>query len=109
MPKKYICDCSVDFSYPKDDIDIKRLGEVDILNSLATINRKLALDLTSGIFIKNKDYNTLDTTNLCNDTTRLFEIYCEHNNIKCQRIKIEAGFDENIKLFDGGDFIILIL
>lgn len=73
MPKKYICDCNVDFSYPKDDIDIKRLGKIDILNALTTINRKLSLDLTSDIFIKNKDYNSLDTTNLCKNTTRLFE------------------------------------
>lgn len=104
MPKKYICDCNVYFSYPKDDIDIKRLGEIDVLNALTTINRKLSLDLTSDIFIKNKDYNSLDTTNLCKNTTRLFEIYCKHNNIKCQRIKIAAGFDENIELFDGCGF-----
>ncbi len=104
MPELYICDCNTNFVLPNLLPNLNGLEKGEYLKQLSTVNRICAMK--AYYFYKNKkcSYNNLDATNLCDDTTFFFKQYRDENNIKCERIKIEPGFDKKANLYDGRGF-----
>ncbi len=104
MPELYICDCSTDFILPNSLPNLKGIGKEEYLKQLSTINRICAMKAYYSYTNRKCNFNDLDAIDLCYDTTFFFKQYCDENNIKCERIKIPAGFDEKINLYKGKGF-----
>lgn len=105
MPELYICDCSTDFILPNSFPNLKGLEKREYLKQLSIINRMCAIKAHGLYLYEYKgSYDNLDVVNLCKPTTFLFKQYCDDNNIKCERVKIPAGFDEKANLYDGAGF-----
>ncbi|MCI9433960.1 MAG: hypothetical protein HFI86_01615 [Bacilli bacterium] len=78
--------------------NINNTEETNILNLIVheTYN---AYQLCRGIYPKN--FETYDLSNSCYIISTLVQTLCKKRQIKCQTIKMEAGFSNKYPLFDG--------
>jgi hypothetical protein len=101
----YICDTKIDYRNIKDINPYSKTSSLkyeveDILDFIVNYARQ---SLINGDDVKEK-YDILDVSNECNVSSSKVSYICNQLCVSCERLKIDAGYDFNARLYNGAGY-----
>lgn len=94
----YICDTTIAYKKSKNITNIYRYNEEEILNYIVNeVRQSLITDMSV-----EKYFDLVDVTNQCGLVSKTVFLVCNRLNIKCNVFKINPGYDNTCKLYNGG-------
>lgn len=100
IPDEYIiCESNFDYHVIQNSLKYKFENSEEFLKFIILLTRKIFMNkYINKIF---NDINEIDLANSCEAFSELVKEVCEEYQIKCDIVKIDAGFSKRSKIFQG--------